>query len=292
MNPVATSSQPQTIPLPQQPTIRRSDRPQRRDTQPVLAVQDLSYTIQGRALLSQVGLDLCAGELLVVVGCNGAGKTTLLKHMTGELASRRKVMLFGQALNEHKPRPLARRRGVLAQHTVLSFNYEVEEVVLLGRIPHQRRQTDTPEDRRIAADCLARVGLVGYERRNYLTLSGGEQQRVQLARVLAQLHGTGGERLLLLDEPTSSLDIAYQHQVLKLARELCEEQVGVLAVLHDLNLASQYANKVLVLGNGQVLAYGTPFEVLTPEVLRTAFGHELIVMPHPCLNCPLVVSAT
>ncbi len=258
----------------------------------LIEVNGLSFSIAGKTLLEQIELDLAQGELLVVVGCNGAGKSTLLKNITGELSGRGDVQVFGESLDAHRPRELARRRAVLAQHTHLSFGYEVEEVVLLGRIPHQRRQVESDEDREIARESLRRVGLESYASRNYLTLSGGEQQRVHLARVLAQLAGTKGDRLLLLDEPTSSLDLAYQHQVLRLSRELCAEGVGVLAVLHDLNLASQYADKVAVLAGGRILAYGTPFSVLTPETVRTAFGHEVMVVNHPCLNCPLIVSAT
>lgn len=257
----------------------------------VLCVRDLTFSVQDRTILREIELNLLAGEFLVVVGCNGAGKSTLLKHITGELGTSTNIALFGEDLPEHKPRELARRRAVLPQSTSLSFGYEVEEVVLLGRIPHQSGRIDHDNEARIARDCLRRVGLEGYEHRNYLTLSGGEQQRVQLARVLAQLEGTSGDRLLLLDEPTSSLDIAYQHQVLRIARELCEEQVGVMAVLHDLNLAAQYADKVLVLAQGSIRAYGEPFDVLKPDVLMDAFGHEVMVMKHPCLNCPLVVSA-
>lgn len=262
------------------------------DEQSLIQVSDLSFSVAGRTLLEQIELDLTQGELLVVVGRNGAGKSTLLKNITGELSGRGSIQVFGESLNSHRPRELARRRAVLPQHTHLSFGYEVEEVVLLGRIPHQRRQVETDEDRVIAHECLRRVGLASYANRNYLTLSGGEQQRVHLARVLAQLSGTDGDRLLLLDEPTSSLDLAYQHQVLRLSRELCSEGVGVLAVLHDLNLASQYADKVAVLEGGRILAYGTPFSVLTPDTVRTAFGHEVMVVQHPCLNCPLIVSAT
>ncbi len=266
--------------------------PQTTNAPSLVQVNDLSFSIAGRTLLDQIELDLTKGELLVVVGCNGAGKSTLLKNITGELSGRGDIRVFGEALESHRPKELARRRAVLAQHTHLSFGYEVEEVVLLGRIPHQRRQLETEEDREIARESLRRVGLESYATRNYLTLSGGEQQRVHLARVLAQLSGTEGDRLLLLDEPTSSLDLAFQHQVLRLSRQLSADGVGVLAVLHDLNLASQYADKIAVLAGGTVLAYGTPFSVLTPETIRKAFGHEVVVVNHPCLDCPLIVSAT
>ncbi len=258
----------------------------------VVSVRALDVSVVGRRLLEQVNLQLRAGELVVIVGRNGAGKSTLLRNISGEVASRGRIRVFGQLLEEQRLKELARRRAVLAQHTQLNFGYEVEEVVLLGRIPHQVRQTETSEDRRLARESLARVGMAEFAERNYLTLSGGEQQRVHLARVLAQLAGNEGDSLLLLDEPTSSLDIAYQHQVLRLARELGRDGVGVLAVLHDLNLAAQYADRMVMLAEGAVLAYGTPDEVLTPDNIARAFDHEVLVLKHPTKGFPLVVSAS
>lgn len=259
---------------------------------PVLEAEGLDYSVAGRELLTRIRFRLMGGELLAVLGRNGAGKSTLLKHLTGELG-RSGVQLFGRPLREHPPTELARRRAALPQQTTLTFASEVLDVVLLGRIPHGRRETE--RDRDIARAALERVGLAGFEARNILTLSGGEQQRVHLARVLAQLwqaeDGPPTPRVLLLDEPTSSLDLAHQHATLRLARELCGEGVGVLAVLHDLNLAAQYADRVLVLAGGRVTALGTPEEVLTPAVIEEAFGHRVAVTPHPCLKCPLIVSA-
>ncbi len=258
----------------------------------VVNVSDLTVSIAGRELLGEVAFSLRAGELVTIIGRNGAGKSTLLKHISGELRGQGNISVFGQKLAGQDLRVLARRRAVLAQQTSLHFGYEVEEVVLLGRIPHHARQMETDEDLALARASLARVGLQHMARRNYLTLSGGEQQRVHLARVLAQLAGVNGDRLLLLDEPTSSLDIAFQHEVLRLARDLGDERVGVLAVLHDLNLAAQYADRVLVLADGRVTAFGAPRDVLTPGTIRTAFGHEVLVLEHPTLGVPLVVSAS
>ena len=255
---------------------------------PSIRVTDLNYSIAGRELLHKLKFHLQSGEMLTVLGRNGAGKSTLLKHLTGELG-KGGVELFGQSLRDIKPTEAAKRRAVLPQQTPLSFAYEVLDVVLLGRIPHGQRET--AEDRAIAAACLERVGLAGYETRNVLTLSGGEQQRVLLARTLAQLHGVTGERVLLLDEPTASLDLAHQHATLRLARELCKEGVGVLAVLHDLNLAAQYADRVLMLSEGHIIACDHPAAALTCDTIHAAYGHEVLVTKHPCLNCPLIVSA-
>lgn len=262
---------------------------------PLVQVKDLHFEIEGRKLLNDIQFSLDSGELLVVIGRNGAGKSTLLKHLTGEQKNTEAQLdLFGQPLLSHKVKELARIRAVLPQSTQLNFDYKVLEVVMLGRIPHQKMQKETAEDFKISCDCLEQVGLKGYEDRDYLTLSGGEQQRVHLARVLAQL--TQAEehkeqhRLLFLDEPTSSLDIAHQHQVLDIVRGLTKKQMGVLAILHDLNLAAQYADRILVLSEGKILAMGKPFEVLTSEILREAFHHEVLVTKHPHYDFPLVIS--
>jgi iron complex transport system ATP-binding protein len=254
-------------------------------------VRELHCRIGQKSLLSGIDLRLEPGELLVVLGRNGAGKSTLLKHLTGELKVQQgEVRLFGAHLNESPREALARRRAVLPQTTHLQFAYEALEVVMLGRIPHQQRGFESPEDASIARHYLRRVGLEGYEARNYLTLSGGEQQRVHFARVLAQLHGTAGDRLLLLDEPTSSLDVAHQHKTLQLVKELTQEGVAAFLILHDLNLVAQYADKVLVLADQQDIALGTPREVLTSETLSRAFNYPMSAIMHPWLDCPLIIS--
>jgi ABC-type hemin transport system, ATPase component len=259
---------------------------------PLLTAEGLTYRVAGKALVSGVDLQIGAGEFVAVIGRNGAGKSTLLNLVVGELpAAEGRVTLFGQSSGRLAPRDLARRRAVLAQHTPLEFDYRVLEVVLLGRIPHQRHGGETPGDTEIARECLARVDLRGFEERRYLTLSGGEQQRVHLARVLAQIKTVGeAPRLLFLDEPTSSLDIAHQHHLLDVAKALNEEGVGVFAVLHDLNLAAQYADRVLVLAEGRVVASGPPAEVLTEAILWEAFRFPVLVMRHPEVDCPLIVT--
>lgn len=260
----------------------------------VLSVHIPEFLIKDKKLLSDIHFELKDKELLVILGKNGAGKSTLLKHISGEIRNEKNnIQIFFKKISSFKSKELAQRRAVLTQTTPLNFSYEVLEVVLLGRIPHQRRQLETEEDVKIAQQCLERVGLQGYETRNYLTLSGGEQQRVHLARVLAQIWSedihSDIEKLLLLDEPTSSLDIAHQHQTLRVVKSLLTQNVSCMAILHDLNLASQYADKVLILEDGKMVAYGTPKEVLTAEILTKAYGHKIHVMAHPYLECALII---
>ncbi|WP_322789105.1 heme ABC transporter ATP-binding protein [Thiohalocapsa halophila] len=253
---------------------------------------------QGRPLLEDVALTLTAGELLVLLGANGAGKSTLLKCLAGELApDRGQVLLNGRALERWRPLDAARRRAVLPQASPLSFPFTALEVVLMGRIPHGGAQRGTGSaDLTIAAEALAAAEADHLVQRRYTTLSGGERQRVHLARVLAQLWEPLPDdepQWLLLDEPTASLDLAHQHSVLALARRWVHRsgrrRLGVLVVLHDLNLAAQYADRIAVLKQGRLLLAGTPRDVLQPDAVQDAFGLPVRVLPHPELDCPLIV---
>lgn len=247
----------------------------------VVSCKNISYRISDRVLFDRLSFDLRPGEFMAVIGRNGAGKTTLLRNLTGEVkAGRGEVYIFDKKLKEQSDEFLATRRAVLPQSTPLNFSFSVLEVVLMGRIPHDATHT-AGQNLQVALECLKKVGLSGFEKKNYLQLSGGEQQRVQLARVLAQLESTEGERLLFLDEPTSSLDISYQHKTLGIAKKFCESGGSTLAILHDLNLAARYADKILLLMNKGRHFLGTPDEVLTDEILSEAFDHPVRVIPHP-----------
>jgi len=257
----------------------------------MLQARQIAVRLGGQLILDQVSLRVAPGELVAVIGPNGAGKSTLLRVLSGELKPHAgTVELLGRALESWPVRELARRRAVLSQHTTLEFAFSALEVVLLGRAPHGGGAG--PRELAIAYAALAAAEIEQLADRWYTTLSGGEQQRVQLARVLAQIWEPVDEqpRLLLLDEPTSSLDLAHQHHTLALARRFARHDTGVLAILHDLNLAAQYADRLLLLQRGQLLASGPPGDVLTAELIGRAFELPVHVMPHPSLPCPLVVA--
>jgi iron complex transport system ATP-binding protein len=266
-------------------------------TAPTLAAIGVGVERQGRRLLDGVDLTLTAGEVLVLLGANGAGKSTLLKCLAGEMAPEQgQIWLNRRPLQRWPALDVARRRGVLPQASPLNFPFTVLEVVLMGRIPHagNGRLGAPATDLAIAAEALAAAEADHLAERRYTTLSGGERQRVHLARVLAQLWEPlpGAEpRWLLLDEPTSSLDLAHQHAVLALVKHWAGPDMGILVVLHDLNLAAQYADRIAVLKSGRLLALGTPAEVLKPEPIQVAFGLPVRVLPHPELQCPLVVAS-
>ncbi len=257
----------------------------------MLEAHNVTVKIGDKALVKDVSLTVNTGELVAIVGPNGAGKSTLLKAMTGDMnLSAGEVYMGGKPLNQWRRRDRARVRGVLAQQSTLTFAFTVLEVVLMGRGPHVRN-TEQTLDYEIAEAALDACAVSHLADRYYTTLSGGEQQRVQTARILSQIwtKPEHGSRYLLMDEPTNNLDLNHQHNKLKVARDFAAKDTAVLAILHDLNLAAQYADRVLVLRDGEKMITGTPHEVMNPNTIEDAFGIPVTVVPHPNLDCPLVV---
>lgn len=260
----------------------------------MLQAEHVHVQIDGKTLLEGIDLHLQAGEVLAVVGPNGAGKSTLLKILGNELRpSQGTVWLNNKRLTEWSPLAQAHVRAILPQSSRLSFPFRVEEVVLMGRSPY--RHSHTHKQNWEAAQQAMAMAQVGHlQGRIFTTLSGGEQQRVQLARVLAQLWQPQHHepRYLLLDEPTSALDLAHQHHVLGLAHHLAQAwNIGVLAVLHDLNLAALYADRIAILKDGRLQTCGSPTAVLCPHEIRRAFAVETEVIPHPAQShSPLVIA--
>lgn len=242
-----------------------------------------------RALVSEVSLELAAGELVAICGPNGAGKSTLLRVLAGELRpSAGRVEFEGRALGEWDLRALARRRAVVAQHSPLSFPFGVLDVVRLGRLPHH---TPAATDEAIARAALRQVGLEALAMRAYPTLSGGERQRVHVARALAQLEDATKPACLMLDEPTASLDPGHARLVLsEVAARVRSGRLGALVVLHDLNIAAQLATRIVLMAQGRAVADGPPREVLQDDCLESLFGVPMRVVTHPDAPVPLIVA--
>lgn len=269
----------------------------------MLEVNQIGVTLGGAKILKAVSLAVAAGELVAVVGPNGAGKSTLFSVMSGVLKPESgTAVLDGRVLADWPLESLALRRAVLPQQAELTFPFRVLEVVLLGRSPHGghgKRERDLT----IARLAMLETETLHLADRVYTTLSGGERQRVHLARVLTQIDFCEGEppsdasgpvahpRFLLLDEPTSSLDPAHQHATLQTAVRVCGRGIGVLAVLHDLNLAAMHADRIVMLKEGDVLAQGKPAEVLTERRIEQVFELPVNVLRHPSRDCPYVVAA-
>jgi iron complex transport system ATP-binding protein len=251
-----------------------------------LVARDLTYRVGSRALVAGVSLEVREGEVVAVVGPNGAGKSTLLRLLAGDLApSGGEVLLDGRPLASYRPTALALRRAVMPQNTALAFAFAALEVVLMGRHPHLRGGGESAHDLAVAREMMARTDTLDLADRTFPTLSGGEQARVTLARVLAQ-----EAPLLLLDEPTAHLDPRHQHTTLALARATADAGGAVLAVLHDLNLAAVYADRVALFAQSRLVALGPPGQVPTAERLSDVFGIPFLVAQHPALARPLLVS--
>ena len=257
----------------------------------MLTGHDLTVRAGEATLLAGVSAAVVPGSVLAVVGPNGAGKSTLLHALAGDARpAAGDVLLDGRPLHSWRPEALARVRAVLGQSSALGFAFTALEVVLLGRAPHAGT-VSRARDLAIASAALAAAGAATLRARSYPTLSGGEQQRVQLARALAQVWDVGPQapRYLLLDEPTAALDLAHQHRALLRARDWAQRGAGVLVVLHDLNLAATYADRILVLRAGRSIACGPPAEVLTPAVIETAFEVSAALVASPD-GRPLIVA--
>jgi iron complex transport system ATP-binding protein len=259
----------------------------------MLQINQASYAIEGKTLLQDATLECRPGELTVLLGPNGAGKTTLLRLLAGLYPpSTGQVLLDGHPLSSINSTQLARQRAVMSQQIHLAFPLSVQDVVLMGRYPHFQR-SPTRHDQQLAQQALADMGMSSFAGRNYSTLSGGEAQKVQMARVLAQIWEVPaqGSRVLLLDEPVSSLDVQYQHQLLQRAQQLAREQAIVVAILHDINLALSYADQLVLLKNGRVhTTLLNPVE-LTEPLLRDVFAVDMRLLINPYTQKPVVVVA-
>lgn len=230
-----------------------------------IETRTVECVINGNRILK--GLDMEAGEqaLVGVIGPNGSGKSTLLKCIYRILRpTGGAVYLDGKPLEQYSYRESAQRVAVVAQHNYYNFDFTVREVVLMGRAPHKRAlERDTAEDYRIVEDALDTVGMLDFADRSFATLSGGEQQRVILARALAQQ-----TPCLILDEPTNHLDIKYQLQLMELVRGLGRT---VITAVHDLNIAAMYCDTLYAVKGGTLVGSGSPRELLTPEFIRQVY---------------------
>jgi iron complex transport system ATP-binding protein len=259
----------------------------------MLEAQRASYAVDGRRLVADIDLELCAGRLVCLVGPNGAGKSTLLRLISGEIApSEGSVRLDGRELKTVAASELARRRAVVPQAAVLSFPFTVLEVVLLGAtVPGFG--LSAPRAERAALTAIRTVGMSGFEERLFTQLSGGERQRVHIARALCQLATAdrpGGESTaLLLDEPTANLDLSHQCIVLEEARRQARAGRAVLAILHDLNLAAAFGDEIVLMSRGRIAAKGTARDVFRDDLLSQVYACAVRTNVTPAGGVPFVL---
>jgi iron complex transport system ATP-binding protein len=244
----------------------------------ILRFDSVSYAIDGVPLLTGIDLRVAAGTFLGLIGPNGAGKSTLLRLAAGLIPpTTGTIAVAGEPLARIPRARAARLLGYVPQHSRLDFPFSVTDVVLSGRNPYIGRfRTETAVDKAAAARALARADIAQFGARSILTLSGGEWQRVLIARALAQ-----EPRILLLDEPTANLDLHHQHAVLGLGRALAADGLTVIAAIHDVTLAARYCHALTVLAGGRIVATGAPEATLTPALLAGIFAVDAEIVPEP-----------
>jgi iron complex transport system ATP-binding protein len=248
-----------------------------------LELLNLSVDIAGRRIVSDIDIHVPDGGFVGLLGPNGSGKSTILKAMYRvHRPANGRVLLDRADLLAMRPKQAARRVAVVAQESTVEFDLTVLEMVMIGRTPHKGPfDRDNDEDHSVVEQAIARVGCEHLTGRRFNTLSGGEKQRVLIARAVAQ-----GADHLILDEPTNHLDVRYQVEILELIVGL---DVTVLAALHDLSLAALFCDTVHLLAGGRVAASGTPGHVITSEIVRHAYGADVLIVEHPETGTPHVI---
>ena len=253
----------------------------------MVELEQVGYRIGQKWIVRDINLKIEARQFWMIVGPNGAGKSTLLRLISGELTPQMgRIRLFGHDINAYSPQEMARLRAYLQQKREVNFPFRALEIVVLGRYPHLDGAKETSEDWAIARKSMEQVEADAFAERLYPTLSGGEASRVDLARILAQ-----EPRLFLLDEPTNHLDPRHQIRILDLCRSLSASGKSVIAAIHDLNLASMYADRVLMLRDGNAVVTGSPEIVFTPSQLESVYDLPFETLHTSCgrtLITPLV----
>lgn len=262
----------------------------------MLRINAVGLTISAVPLLNNITIDCPRGSVTALMGPNGAGKTSLLKVISGEhKATQGRVEINRQSREDWKPADIAQFMAVLPQSSTLEFAFTAEEVVALGRTPHA---AGLVRDGEIITAALAKVDASYLAQRSFVQLSGGEKQRVQLARVLAQIWDhcecesegdASTDGILLLDEPSAAFDLAHQLMLIEIVQQISARGVTVVMVMHDLNLAAKCADQMVFMNCGHCTAVGTVTELLTPELIKKVFSVDAEVITHPLQGTPMVV---
>lgn len=257
-----------------------------------LKVNNLTVNLHQQKIIEDISFTLRKNSITTIIGPNGAGKSTLIKAIAGDIDTQNGSIEFNG--NRMDPRSSSTERAraiaVLPQLSLLNFPYTCLEVVLLGRIPHS---TGTIIDQEIAQECLKKVDMVAFASRTYPELSGGEKQRIQIARVLAQIwrqEDSQQSRLLILDEPISALDLGHQQILMEVLREFTQQNTTILMVLHDLNTAIAYSDDLIAMLDGKLILSGQVENVLSPAIVDQLFGIDCQIITHPTSGKPVVLN--
>ena len=257
----------------------------------MLKTENINYSIGKKQILNNITVDFLPGEFNMILGPNGSGKSTFLKIFSGEINDFSGSVLYAdKKIGLIKKEILAKGRAVMSQQPELSFPLTVDEVVMMGRYPHFNFNPGK-NDEDICNEVMRKMNLESFKERNYLTLSGGEKQRVQYARVLAQIWEKPAEgfRYLFLDEPLTSLDINYQQEFLQIAKDFTKNDTVLIAVMHDINLAIQFADKLIFLKDGRLVTHGKPKDILSEVLIKEIFEVKATIINNPVTNNPLVI---
>ena len=251
---------------------------------------DISYAHKSFNILNGINLSAGYGEFLAIVGPNGAGKSTLLSVLANEISSRQKnnVLFKEKAFKLWNLNDLAKNKAKFSQHNPGDITLAVKDVVLMGRYPYYNASPNRDDFQAIEAS-MQETDVLHLQEREYNSLSGGEKQRVHLARVLAQLKNELKHKLMFLDEPMNNLDVKHQYRALQNIKDFTMKANTAIVVMHDLNLAAQFADRVLLMKNGQVVSHGMPEEVFKQEIISDAYNFPCTICPHPLTKKPMII---
>ena len=240
-----------------------------------LKIENLNFEIDNTKILNNINFEIKKGEFVGIIGPNGCGKSTLLKNIYNILTpTNGNIYIDNSSITEFSPKELAKKISTLTQHSGGDFDFSILDIILMGRYAHSSMFSSTnKKDLLIAEKALDKVGLSHFKHRSFLSLSGGEQQRVMIARAIA-----GENDFFILDEPTNHLDIRYQLEIMDIMKSL---DITMFSAIHDMNIASTYCDKLILLNRGEIISIGTPREVLTEENFKNIFGVEVYLSTNP-----------
>lgn len=254
----------------------------------MIDIKNLSYKIKDKEIVKDATLSCKEGQITALLGANGAGKSTLLKLLSAELAQQSgQISINGKELAKYSTLELAQKRSVMPQNVDLNFDFTALEVVLMGRSAHNAG-IDSEADKKIALNCLAEVECEHLKDRSFTTLSGGEKQRITLARVLAQIAEVD-KPILLMDEPIANLDPEHQQAAMKSAKRRAAEGATVFLILHDFNIAANYADKIYIINHGEITYSGSAEEVFQKQIIKENFNVDIELITHPKTGKPQLI---
>ncbi|SDI41046.1 iron complex transport system ATP-binding protein [Chryseobacterium taeanense] len=254
----------------------------------MIKAHQISYKHKEFHILDSVDVHLEYGEFLAIVGPNGAGKSSLLSILANEVKSKQQILFKDKNISDWPVKELSKHKAKFSQHNSNDIPLEVKDVVMMGRYPYFDARPKQ-EDHEAMNKMMYETDVFHLKGREYNTLSGGEKQRVHLSRVMAQLQNEIAHKLIFLDEPLNNLDVKHQYKALEIIKNFTQRANSAVVVLHDLNLAAQYADKILLMKSGRVAAYGTPEEVFTAEKITEAYNFPCTVCDHPITHNPMII---